>query len=84
VSNNALYFSSKKDFFQKIKCSFVEKTNIDCNVLLINTLGQVLLQKNTSLKEGKTQLDLGVLPSGIYTVQVRSEQRIWIGQLEKM
>jgi CotH kinase protein/PKD domain/Secretion system C-terminal sorting domain/Proprotein convertase P-domain len=64
--------------------SLNEKINIDCKIQLINTLGEIMVQKSTSFKEGKTSLEIATLPAGIYIVQVRCEQNIWIGQLEKI
>jgi hypothetical protein len=64
--------------------SLAENLSSDCNLLLINALGEIILQKNVAFKDGETQLMLSEVPSGIYTLQVRSNQKTWVGVLNKM
>lgn len=55
-----------------IELSSVEAN--DAKILLINTLGQVVLEKNISLNSGETNtmLDMSSLAKGIYTVYFQS------------
>lgn len=57
-----------------LNVEILHATGNEANILLFNTLGQVVLSKNISLISGEihTTLDISSLPKGIYSVSLES------------
>jgi hypothetical protein len=56
-------------------------TNSDFNILIINNLGQIIEQD--ILNQNMQQIDISNLPKGIYTLQIRNEEMVFVKRFVK-
>lgn len=86
-TNTALDIYPNPCIENNVHITFSSTADTDGNIILTNTLGQIILKKQIPISTGKNDIELP-LPSeahaGYYIIQVESEKVKWAGRLIKL
>jgi hypothetical protein len=78
-NQNLKIYPNPAQYFLTIEIKIL--TNSDFNILIINNLGQIIEQD--ILNQNMQQIDISNLPKGIYTLQIRNEEMVFVKRFVK-
>ena len=76
--NLKIYPNPAQDF---LNIELENQSNFDFNILIINNLGQII--KQDVLNQNIQQINIANLPKGIYTLQIRNEETVFVKRFLK-